>query len=576
MKHLKIYRMLGIVVIFSLLILAIPATPALAFYDMALTPAQGAIGETITISGTNFPPTTDPSNPQIGLIYFSSQDASVGQLIGTHVTTYKTIAQPVTNTLGQLSASFIVPSTFATGGNVGPGTHYIYVCMPPSNPAIQGKATFTVIGSGEIAIDINEGPVDEFVEITGSDFSADEPIFVEFAGNEVDIEDGNTTTGSTGSFVSYIAVPEIRAGTHNIDVTVGTGTAATMETAQFTVTPDIIISPQSGEAGTNVSIIGTGFARRENVDVYYNSATLVVSALTDTRGSFYTSFEVPEIAGLTAGAYSIEAEDTDLNMASTMFTLNVSQPEPTETEPTPTEPTQTQPTQTEPVPVPLQVTADGNEIGSIIGINGSGFSPNSVITVKFDDTVITTTISDSNGLMPDTFFQAPVAKSGEHVITATDGVAVGTAVFVMVSAMPDVPEPQHPKAGSKVKSPVLFDWEDVISSSTNPVTYMLQIATGEDFTVGSIVLDKSGLEISEYVLSELEEENLAGREDPYYWRVQAVDIASNESGWTDGMEVYISPPFSFPKWLLYTLLAVGAVVIFVVGYWLGRRTAFMY
>jgi hypothetical protein len=573
MKHRKIYRILGIVVLLPLLIVAIPATPVLAA-TLVAAPTSGAVGTTVTIYGTGFNPSVPPTTYQV-LVYFSKDPASPGQYIGTNVTTYVTATIQATDGSGNFSGTFTIPSTIMTTA-VTAGNYYFYACQSTNPSQILISTPFTIIGGGEIAVDINEGPVDTLIEISGSDFTASQPIFFEFSGDEVDIEDGNTTTGTSGSFTSTIYVPEIEAGSHTIKVTVGTGTTAAEETSQFTVTPDIVISPQSGEAGTSVSIIGTGFARRKNIDIYYHSNSLVESTLTDPRGSFYTSFTIPEIAGLAAGAYSIEAEDSDLNMASTMFTLNISQPEPTETEPTPTEPTPTEPTQTEPVAVPLQISADGNDIGSIIGINGSGFKPNSVITVKFDDTVITTTISDSNGLMPDTYFQAPVAKAGEHTITATDGVATGTAVFVMASVAPEVPEPQRPDVGDKVKSPVLFDWEDVVSSSTNPVTFMLQIANDEDFTTGSIVLEKSGIQISEYTLTEAEESDLAGREDAYYWRIQAVDIASNESGWTDGMEVYISPPFSFPKWLLYTLLAVGAVVIFVVGYWLGRRTAFMY
>ena len=93
MRCIRIFRILGIAVIMALLIAAIPAAPALAFYDMTLTPAQGAIGDTITITGANFPATTDPLNPHIVSMYFSNQDTTIGQSIGTQVTVYKTISQ---------------------------------------------------------------------------------------------------------------------------------------------------------------------------------------------------------------------------------------------------------------------------------------------------------------------------------------------------------------------------------------------------------------------------------------------------------------------------------------------------
>lgn len=578
MKRSRIIRLLGIAVIVSLLVAAIPASVVFAqWYHMVPTPTQGAIGETITITGSGFPATADPGNPQIVMIYFSSQDASVGNSIGTHVTTYKTISQITTNTLGQFNTSFVVPSTFATGGSVNPGIHYFYACCPPSNPMIQGKATFTVLGAGELSINIDEGPVDTLVQVSGSSFSASQPITIEFAGDEVEIEQGSTATGTTGSFVSHISVPEIRAGTHAIQVTVGTGTSAVVETIDFTVTPDIIISPQSGYAGTSVTISGTGFARRELVDVYYNSQTPVVSdLLTDTRGSFYTTFTVPEIAGLTAGAYAIEAEDEDFNLATTMFTLNI------ETEPEPTETQEPEPTETQPEPEPtetaaeIKVNSNGDTVGSIIIISGGGFTPNTEVIVKYDNTIVITATSNANGLIVTDGFFVPASKGGDHNITASDGIQTATAVFTVESEAPDIPPPLSPSMGAKIDSPMSFDWEDVTDNSKRPVTYMLQIATDEDFSSGSIVLEKTEIELSEYTLTPEEELELAGQKEPYYWRVQAIDNASNESGWTGAGEVYIAPPFSFPKWLLYTLLAVGAVLIFIIGYWLGRRTAFMY
>ena len=73
-----------------------------------------------------------------------------------------------------------------------------------------------------------------------------------------------------------------------------------------------------------------------------------------------------------------------------------------------------------------------------------------------------------------------------------------------------------------------------------------------------------------------ETRELAGRAEAYYWRIRAMDAAANPSPWTGGGEFYISPPFSVPTWLIYTLAGVGAVIIFGIGYLVGRRTAFYY
>jgi len=88
-----------------------------------------------------------------------------------------------------------------------------------------------------------------------------------------------------------------------------------------------------------------------------------------------------------------------------------------------------------------------------------------------------------------------------------------------------------------------------------------------------MVLEKTGITESEYTLTS--EESLASveRENPYSWRVKAVDGASNESGWTGTVSFYVGFAFDWPSWLTYTLLGLGAVLLGVFGFWLGRRTA---
>ncbi len=181
----------------------------------------------------------------------------------------------------------------------------------------------------------------------------------------------------------------------------------------------------------------------------------------------------------------------------------------------------------------------------------------------------------TNGTFVSPFFKAPPSAKGDHTITATDGVNTATAVFTMESTMPKVPPPKEPKDGAKAKSPVTFDWDDVLDDSA-PVTYQLQIATDKNFTAASLVLDKSGIASSSYIMSELEELKLAGVDTPYYWRVQAFDAASNPSGWTGAGTFYVSGPFTFPDWGIYVGAAAGAIIFFLLGMWIGRRTAFMY
>ena len=291
----------------------------------------------------------------------------------------------------------------------------------------------------------------------------------------------------------------------------------------------------------------------------------IQSAQTDTLGSFYIpAFEIPDL-GLAQGSYYIEAEDEDQNLAIAAFTLNTITP--TTTPPTTTPPTTTPPDETD-----LSISASGHTIGSLIGIGGSGFTPNGTAIIKYDGVEVATTTIEPNGSFLITF-QAPPSAGGDHIIAVTDGVNTSQVTYTVETTPPSPPPPLLPKLGAKVNSPINFEWENVADDSP-PVTYTLQVSVDSSFGATSIVIEKTGLEVSEYTFTEQEELALAGKETPYYWRIKAVDAASNESAWSGLGEFYITPPFSFPTWAIIVLSILGALIFFGVGYWLGRRTAF--
>ena len=255
MKNSRILRMLGIAIVLSLLMAAIPAVPALAFdYDIEIDPEEGAIGDEITITGDDFSYSTDTTE-KWARIYFTEDEVDEGDVIDTDMKTYKRvdseyIGEYGTSEEGEFETTFEVPAELTDGSideEVTSGTYY--VCVATETTAglspIRSVAEFTVIG-GEISIDPDEGPVDTLVEITGEEFASEENIEIEFDGDEIDIEDGDDETDSSGDFESVISIPESTAGEHTITVIVG---SVEVE-AEFTVEADVLITPQSGEAGT--------------------------------------------------------------------------------------------------------------------------------------------------------------------------------------------------------------------------------------------------------------------------------------------------------------------------------------
>ncbi|MFQ6121667.1 MAG: IPT/TIG domain-containing protein [Dehalococcoidales bacterium] len=560
MKYTRILRIFSIAIILALLVAAVPATPAQAVGTLVLVPDEGKIGDEIVVAGEGFNKSTATSD-KYAAIFFSSQEATLIDDIDEDVTIYEKVEDGIwLDENGEFEVTFTVPTELNDGStdrDVTTGTYYVYACHYVGTTLatrIRAIAEFTVIG-GEITLDLDSGPVGTEVEITGTDFSSNESITIEYDGSEVDIEDGDTQTTSGGSFTSIILIPESTAGAHTITVTV----AGSEVEAEFTVEPEIFLNPLSGSANTTVTVSGTGFARRQEVVVYFNNVGLA-TATTSTGGSFDTEFIVPELG---TGIYDVEAEDEDENLDTAKFTITV--PPPPSPEPTPS-----------PAPPPSLTTASISSttgpVGSDLIVGGAGFEAEGDITIKWDDEEVATVTADASGIFV-AAFRIPASKHGDHTITISDGTNTHELTFTVESTPPPVPTPLLPEMGVKVKSPISFDWEDVTDESL-PVTYTLQIASNRDFSDASMVLEKAELTESEYTVTPEEELKLVPQEAPYYWRIRAIDGALNEGDWTGAGIFYVTAPFGMPSWALYALIGLGGLLLFIIGYWLGRRTAY--
>jgi len=562
MRYVKVLQIFSIVIILSLLVIAVPATAQTRF--ITLVPDEGTIGSTVTIAGEGFNKSTETTD-KYAVIYFSSQEATTIDDIDDDVTIYEIVKDGLwLDENGEFEETFTVPDELddgATDRDVTSGTYYLYVChylsiTPPTIAKdIRAIAEFTVIG-GQITLDPDEGPVATEVEITGAEFSSRDDIIIEYDGDEVDLE-GDDETDSYGEFVSFILIPESTAGIHTITITVS---GSEVET-EFTVEPEVILSPTSGEADTTVTVSGAGFGRREEVTIYFNNTGLA-TATADGQGSFDFTFSVPE---LEAGIYTLEAEDDDENLDTAKFTITV---------PSPPTPSPTPSPAPSPSPTTASISSSSGHVGKNIVIGGAGFEAGGIIIVKYDGEEVAAATAGSDGMFMATF-RVPVSEYGSHIVTVSDGTNTEQFTFTVESTPPPAPAPLVPEMGVEVKPPIAFDWKNVVDDSP-PVTYTFQIATTEDFSADSIVLEKKGLTTSIYSVTEKDQEDLVGQEAPYYWRVRAVDGASNEGEWTGAGQFYIAPPFSMPSWVIYTLIGLGGLVLFAVGYWLGRRTAYYY
>jgi hypothetical protein len=544
-KGNRFLRILATAVILAMLIAVIPVTPALALEKISVSPTSGEIGDYIDISCSGFSTAEDEV-----FFYFSDEDIDVDDEVDVdELDSYEYIENVFTEGDTSFEGSFDVPDELTDGSDrveVESGDYYVYAAY--DDDEIVAKDDFRVIVIG-LSISPDEGTVDTRVTVTGSGFEGNENIEIKFGSTDMtdDIE-GDEETRSNGSFTSHFNVPESVAGDHTITVEVDNDEAE----AEFTVEPAIEIDPEEGAVGDRLTVSGTGFAYREDFTITFDGEE-VGGETTGSSGSFLTHVNVPEVA---AGEYDVEAEDDDNNSASATFTISA-----------------------EVSISPVTSASSPGAVGDSLTISGTGFQPSSEITITYESTPVEFyTDSESDGSFSYTF-KVPPSSHGEHTITADDGYSPPLFVtFYMESTPPAIPPPLQPYMDGKADSLAFFDWEDVTADTDGvveeslPITYELQVATDADFT--DIILDKKELETSEYTLTEEEALESSEKDAPYYWHVRAVDAASNASAWTGAAPFRVGFIFNFPDisgWLLYVLIGVGALVLFFVGFLLGRR-----
>jgi hypothetical protein len=497
----------------------------------SLSPTSGSSGTDVTISGSGFP---------------------ISRTI-----TFKFDTTTLTPKSGDSStrSSGIFLTTVTIPSDAAPGSHTITVTVSSTT----ATATFTVTASAALdPLSPNSGPAGTVVNVTGANFAANSAITFKFDNTAV-VPSGDSVTRSSGVFISTVTVPPgVAAGAHTITVMVGTKTV----TAQFTVTASASLnplSPTSGAVGTDVTITGSNFMISYPIIFRFDGTAITPKSgnvNTTTTGGFSSVITIP--ADAAAGAHTINVTVGSDSIDAAFTVSGTGGTGGSET----------------PGGALLSINTTGDNVGATIGIGGSGFTPGAEVTLKYDDKVVDTINADSKGLVMSTF-SAPASKAGEHTITVSDGTHTTTTKFTVESKPPDTPPPLSPEMGAKVKSPVTFEWK-AVSDASLPVTYTLQIASDDTFDSPSIVLEKTAIPGSDYTLSEEDESKLQGQEEAYYWRIRAIDAASNASPWTGAGEFYTSGPSSFPGWALYTIIGVGAVLVFLLGLWVGRRTAFYY
>ena len=401
------------------------------------------------------------------------------------------------------NSPMIVPQTgnfivdFNIPGDAAPGRHSIMV----SNGTMSLESSFIVLRT-EIRLDVEEGTTGTMVTIEGWGFYAGKMVTLYYY-NRIGEKLGTEVASAIGEFSYPFIIPDSVVGKHKVTVVNVEGNSAE---AEFEVIPSITLNPTAGAPGELLMVSGTGFGYRSDVSIYFRSDE-VAFAKTDEYGNFEVTFNIPEMS---AGTYEVKAEDEDDNLDKAKFVIAAG----------------------------ARLNQIVGSVGTEITISGSGFKPGETLTIKFDSLEVATATADSSGTFTGAF-NVPLSASGKHLVTVSDGETTKQLAYSVEAMAPPVPSLLLPADTSETRAEAYFDWAAVIDPSL-PITYNLQVASDRNFT--SIVLEKAGLTDSEYALAGEEKLAAVTQENPYYWRLKAVDSAANESEWSTPWSFYVVAP----------------------------------
>lgn len=499
--------------------------------EIELDSTSGRVGDQFTVSGTGFRASSSVS------IYFDGT-VNVGSATTSSDGTFD-------------NASAVVPATYR-------GNHTV---TGRDASGTSPGVTFQVLQNVSVAP--TSGGVGDRVTVSGTGFASNSDMTFSLDREAVS---GTTKTNASGSFTyNAFVIPPTERGNHTILAKDASGNSAG---ADFTIGQKMTINPTTGSAGGTVTVTGSGFRGSKPIAIKYGDNAVETEPPqinTDSQGSFSATFKVP--AGK-AGSYVIEAKDGSYAASATFVAIFEASMYPSSVGSDALAKATSQ---------AISEAAPGY-VGMELTITGTGFKPNAkiAITGTSESLQLASATTDALGAFSVTFAM-PGLKSGRHQITATDGANTKQFAFVMESQAPAVPTPQLPKTESRAKRPVQVGWKEVEDKSG--VTYTLQIAKEDDFA--SIVLEKTGLTKADYTLTEEENLESVTKQNPYYWRVKAIDGASNESAWSVPSSFHVgfvitlpdgSPTVTLPAWVLYAIL-LGFLLSMVggFGFFLGKR-----
>jgi len=491
-----------VILIVCFIATALPAVPAQAVcvpYDIELSPSSGVPGTEVAVYGHDFHEDT------LVDIYYD----------GTMIATDRTDSR------GGFTITFTIPEgctgPYEVKADVGYTTVHTYFTVEPG-----------------LTVSPEKGPVGTSVTVKGQGFAKNEEgiELMYYLNDSYETIEENIVANAQGSWETSFPIPTSTRGEHKLDAEGAVSKFYEVKDTIFRVTAETSIDKSSGTVGDTITMTGSRFtASEKGIKILFDGQAVVTNIEANPKGDWEASFEVPEVP---TGKYSITAEGQQTKKEDISALSFEIEPD-------------------------IALSPDEGHVGTNSTVTGCGFAANEDVNIKYDDSQVATAATNDQGSF-EVSFAVPESRHGEQLVTAGYGAGnAANAIFNMESDPPDTPElispPNKNRLGFTGEVTPTFEWSEV--SDDSGVYYSLQIATSANVTASGDFADPvvsvMNLVETSYTLTE------ALAYGTYYWIVQAVDGAENESGWT------VAHSFRaglLPLWGLIVII-VAAVVLLV-------------
>ena len=510
-RQMQLLSRLLVVLTVCLIAIALPAVPAQAAiclpYGIDLSPKNGPPGTEVTISGHDF------AADKLVDIYYD------GTLI----------VWGYTDSSGYFTLRFTVPE-----GCTGP-----YEVLAKVGRADLGTVevhTYFTVRPG-LTVNPEEGPAGTNVTVTGHGFAKNEAgiELMYYLNGSYDPVERDIAADANGSWQANFTIPTSTREEHKLDAQGTISKLFEVKDAVFRVTAEISIDRSSGFVGDSITMTGGKFAAYEKgIEILFDGQAVVAGIKADGGGNWEATFQVPDMP---AGEYSVTAEGEQTKRED-LIELSFQ------------------------IGPHIVLSAYEGYAGMDLTVVGHGFAASEDVVVTYDGNQVATAQTDPNGDFEASFI-VPESEHGEHKIAAGyAGENHANAIFTMESNPPAAPTLVSPSSRSRLgfmgSVTPTFEWSAV--SDDSGVRYSLQVAVSDNLTAGGEFVDPivsvTNLAETSYTLAE------ALPRGTYYWIVQAIDGAENESDWTAirSFRVGLLPMWTFILIIVAIVVLLGALI----------------